>query len=62
MAPSPKDKMPPKMKEYVSRAFSSGRTEEERELIHKHLDSKLNMIFSENKQWGIDWDNYPMPL
>ena len=54
--------MPQKMKEYVARAFSSASTEEERDAIHKHLDSKLNEIFAKKQQWSIDWDNYPMPL
>ena len=54
--------MPPKMKEYVARAFGSGKTEEERELIHKHLDTTLNKIFAEKQQWDIDWDNFPLPL
>ena len=54
--------MPQKMKDYVARAFASATNEEERDLIHKHLDSKLNQIFSKKQQWSIDWDNFPMPL
>lgn len=59
---SSRDKMPLDMKNYVARAFSSARNEEERELIHKHLDTTLNKIFAEKRQWSIEWDNYPMPL
>ena len=55
-------KMPPKMKEYVTRAFASASSEEERDLVHQFLDDKLNKIFAENKQWTIDWERYPMPL
>lgn len=54
--------MPPKMKEYVNRAFLSTHNEEERDLIHKHLDAKLNKIFREGRQWTIDWDKEPLPL
>ncbi len=57
-----KDNMPQKMKEYVASAFSSAKTEEDRDAVHKHLDSKLNDIFAKKQQWSIDWDNYPMPL
>lgn len=54
--------MPPKMKDYVTRAFASASNEEDRERIHQFLDNTLNKIFAENKQWSIDWDRYPMPL
>jgi len=55
-------RMPPTMKDYVTRAFSSASTESEREFVHRYLDDKLNKIFAENQQWSIDWDRYPMPL
>ena len=49
------------MKEYVSRAFNACTREEDREYVHRVLDEELNRLFSENKQWTIDWDTYPLP-
>ena len=60
--PPENSKMPKKMKDYVNRAFASAASEEERDLIHQHLDIRLNEIFAKNEQWGIDWDHFPMPL
>ncbi len=57
-----KDNMPQKMKDYVARAFASAKTEEDRDLVHKHLDSRLNEVFAKKQQWTIDWDTFPMPL
>ena len=54
--------MPPKLKNYVARAFASAKNEDEREQIHQHLDVTLNKIFAEKRQWDLDWDNYPLPL
>ena len=49
------------MKDYVSRAFNACTREEDREYVHRVLDEELNRLFSENKQWTIDWDTYPLP-
>ncbi len=55
------DKWPPKLKEYVARAFNACSGEEEREYVHRVLDDQLNTMFSEKTQWSIDWDTYPLP-
>lgn len=60
--PPKANKMPPKLKSYVARSFGSAKNEEERELIHKHLDATLNKVFAEKRQWEVDWDSFPLPL
>ncbi len=55
------DKWPPKMKEYVARAFAACTGEEDREYVHGVLDDELNKMFSDNRQWAIDWDTYLLP-
>ncbi len=55
------DKWPPKLKEYVARAFSACTKEGEREYVHRVLDDELNKMFADKTQWSIDWDTYPLP-
>ena len=59
--PAKKGKFPPGFSTYVNRAFAACTTSEERERVHEYLDTELNKLFNENKQWEINWDTYPLP-
>ena len=60
-AKNKKGKFPPGFSTYVNRAFAACSTAEEREKVHEYLDAELNKVFNENRQWGIDWETYPLP-
>lgn len=60
-SPAPRGKFPPGFSTYVNRAFAACTTSDQREKVHKYLDVELNKLFTENKQWEINWDTYPLP-
>ena len=60
-SPAPRGKFPPGFSTYVNRAFAACTTSDQRERVHKYLDVELNKLFTENKQWEINWDTYPLP-
>lgn len=53
--------MAPQNEGVLTRAFNACSNEKDREYVHHVLDEELNRLFSENKQWNIDWDSYPLP-
>ena len=59
--PAPQGKFPPGFSTYINKAFASCSTAEERDKLHKYLDNEMNKLFSDKKQWEIDWDSYPLP-
>lgn len=52
---------PPKLQQFVERAFKQCKSEYERECMQGTLKGVIQFMSSHQRLWSTDWDNYPLP-
>uniref|UniRef100_A0A915JEH8 Uncharacterized protein n=1 Tax=Romanomermis culicivorax TaxID=13658 RepID=A0A915JEH8_ROMCU len=55
------NEMPPKMTDYVERAYVHCSTDEEKDRVEKILKQKLTPLLQSGAAWTINWDKEPLP-
>ena len=56
-----KAEWPPALMDYISRAFSSCRNDQEKDKTEKYLKNILNGRLKSGSAYEIDWENEPLP-